>query len=310
MARKVILDVDPGVDDCLALCLALTDPRLEVVAVTATAGNVAGEQATRNIQAIIERIDPPRWPRIGTALVEDAPGVDRRHLHGQDGLSNTSYQVSELHHRHSSDKVICDEVRSAPGQVTILALGPLGNIAAAMQRDPSLATQIGHLIIRGGTFAGSGDVTAAAEFNFYCNPRAARAVIRSPVTKTLIPLDITQQAMLTYDFLDQLENSSSKTAALLGEVLPPAFRAHRQHLGLEGLSVDDTIAVIAAVENPLFETAGFSVDVETGGEVALGACIVDRRRLTEEQNNNADVAVACDTEAVLRCLIRGLLRDG
>ena len=115
MARKVILDVDPGIDDAVALCLALFDPRLEVVAATAVAGNVPAEQATRNVQTIIEQLDPPRWPRIGVATEPDmAAAVDNRSIHGSDGLGNADFAVAELHHQHPSEKVICDEVRAAP----------------------------------------------------------------------------------------------------------------------------------------------------------------------------------------------------
>ena len=123
MACKVILDVDPGIGDAVAMCMALFDPRLEVLAVTAVAGNVAAEQATRNVQAIIEQLDPPRWPRIGAAREPDrGRSVDSRHLYGEDGLGNACFQVAELHNRHESDKVICDEVRAARDQVTIIAV--------------------------------------------------------------------------------------------------------------------------------------------------------------------------------------------
>src|SRR5262249_7219311 len=150
MPRKVILDVDPGIDDAVALALALFDPRLEVVAVTAVAGNVSAEQATRNVQTIIEQLDPPRLPRIGAAVEpERAAPVDARHIHGADGLGNADFPVAELHQRHPSEKVIADEIRAAPDSVTIIALGPLTNVASALRRDPTLAGQIGHLLVTG-----------------------------------------------------------------------------------------------------------------------------------------------------------------
>ena len=111
MAKKILLDVDPGIDDAVALCLALFDPEVEVVAVTAVAGNVSAEQSTRNVQAVIEQLDPPRWPRIGVASDPEF-GLPRRstHPHGPDGLGNAQFEVSELQHRHPSEKLICDEV--------------------------------------------------------------------------------------------------------------------------------------------------------------------------------------------------------
>ena len=120
MARKLIIDCDPGIDDAVALAMALFDPRLEVVAVTATEGNVAARQASRNAQAIVERLDPPRYPRLGAATSPDhPPSVDGRRMHGEDGLGNAGFAVSQLHHPHLSDKIICDEVRNAPDAVTI-----------------------------------------------------------------------------------------------------------------------------------------------------------------------------------------------
>src|SRR6185503_9221040 len=129
MPRKVIIDCDPGIDDAVALTMALFDPRLEVVAVTAVAGNAPAERATLNVQAIIEQLDPPRFPRVGTATaLENVASPNARHIHGDDGLGNAGFQVSQLARQHPSEKLICDEVRAAPGEVTILCLGPLTNI--------------------------------------------------------------------------------------------------------------------------------------------------------------------------------------
>ncbi|HJT32817.1 MAG TPA: nucleoside hydrolase, partial [Pirellulales bacterium] len=278
MARKIILDVDPGIDDALALTLALFDPRLEVVAVTAVAGNVSAEQATRNVQAIIEQLDPPRWPRIGAAVQpEYDPRVDSRHVHGADGLGNADFPVAELHHQHPSDKVITDEIRMAPESITLVALGPLTNIATVLRRDPGLAEQVGQLVIMGGAVHGPGNVTPAAEFNIYCDPAAAREVFRSRTTKTLVPLDITSQVMMTYDLLHQLPDESTSAGRFLRRVLPFAFRSHRQLFGLEGAHVHDAVALAAVTDPELFETERMAADVETQGELTLGATVFDRR---------------------------------
>src|SRR3954469_22030474 len=160
MPRKIIIDCDPGIDDAVALAMALFDPRLEVVAVTAVAGNVSAERATLNVQALIEQLDPPRYPRMGTATpAENAPSVDSRHIHGDDGLGTAGLQVSRLARQHPSEKLICDEVRAAPGEVTILCLGPLTNIARALSRDPAIAAQMGRLVILGGAVNCIGNIT-------------------------------------------------------------------------------------------------------------------------------------------------------
>lgn len=305
MARKVILDVDPGIDDAVAMCLALFDPRLEVVAVTATAGSVSAEQATRNVQAIVEQLDPPRLPRLGVAREPDngLPG-DLQHLYGADGLGNAYFEVAELHHRHASDKVICDEVRAAPDAVTIIALGPLTNIARALSRDPELASMVGQLHIMGGALA-TGDVTPAAQFNIYCDPESARTVIRSPTTKTLIPLDITQQLVMTYDQLDELPDATTRIGRLLRKILPHAFRTHRMALGLEGIHLHDAVAMVAALHPELFEMKPMSGDVETAGHLTTGATVFDRRS-TPQWRSNMEVAVDIDVAAVMDCILRGL----
>jgi len=290
MARKILLDVDPGVADALALCLALEDPRLDVVAVTATGGNTAPARATRNVHALVERLDPRRLPRIGAADPEQALRTDGRALCGPDGLCGANLSVAELHHRHPSPKVIADAIRSAPGDITIVACGPLSNLATVLRREPDLATQIGHLIIAGGTLAGPGNATAAAEFNIYCDAEAAQFVFRSPVTKTLLPLDVTAQVMLNYDLLGQLPSAESALGSVLHSILPGAFRAHRQRLGLEGIFVHELVAIVSTLHPELFTTEPFHCDVETTGDLTYGATVLDRLNSIRSPSSTASCA--------------------
>lgn len=308
--KKVIIDVDAGIDDAVALAWALFDPQLEVIAVTATGGNVLPEQATRNVQAIIEQLDPPRWPRIGVASLPDEglPALSLP-LYGSDGLGNAGFQVSPLQHKHPSEKVICDEVRAAPEQITIIALGPLTNLARAFTRDPALAAMVGQMVIMGGTLSGSGNVTPAAEFNIYCDPPAARTVFRSNVTKTLVPLDITTQVVFAYDLLDQLPSESTRAGRFLRKILPYVFRSHRQELGLEGIYLHDAVALAAVLHPELFELEMTAGDVETAGELTFGATVFDRRRVREWRANLA-VVTSLDTTAVADSVLRGLAAAG
>ncbi|HEX3600260.1 MAG TPA: nucleoside hydrolase [Lacipirellulaceae bacterium] len=305
MARKIILDVDPGIDDAVAVCLALEDPSLDVLAVTATGGTVSPEQSTMNVQAIVEQLDPQRWPRLGCASNDQILRADGRHLFGANGLCGAHFAVAKRHHQHSSVKVICDEVRAAPGDVTIVATGPLTNIAAALQQQPDLASLIGHLIMIGGTFGGPGNVTAAAEFNIYCDADAARAVFHSQVTKTLIPIDVSSRVMLNFDLLEKLPDGDSRRGELLRRILPGAFRAYRQHLGVEGIHLHDAVAIVAALEPELFTTERMYGDVETEGTLTYGATVFDRRR-NPENRPNMDVAVEMDTPAVTDHIVRRL----
>ncbi|MCG8449246.1 MAG: nucleoside hydrolase [Pirellulales bacterium] len=305
MARKVLLDVDPGIADAMALCLALSNPQLEVVGVTATGGNVTPRQASRNVQTIVEQLDPDRSPRIGAADLDQPLRTDGRQLCGTDGLCGADLRFAELHHRHPSVKVMADAIRSAPGEVTIIAGGPLSNVASLLQREPDLATQVGHLIIVGGTLHGPGDVTAAAEFNIYCDAEAARLVFHSPVTKTLLPLCVTSTVVLDYALLDQLTAGSTNAARVLQAILPGAFRAFRQRLGLEGIYAAEAVAVVSVLHAELLETDRFYGDVETAGGLTHGATVLDRRRIRPHQPN-MDVAVQIDSSAAIDCILRGL----
>lgn len=306
MPRKVILDVDPGIDDAMALSAALFDPRLEVVAVTAVAGNVPAPQATRNLQAIIEQLDPPRWPRLGAASDPDyGLPVDGRYMHDVDGLGGVGFDVAELHRMHPSEKVLADAIRAEPEAITIVALGPLTNIARALQRDPDLQGMVGQIVIVGGAVTGSGNITPAAEFNIYCDPDSAQAVFRSRTTKTLIPLDVTNQVVLTFDFLNGLPEEATKVGGFLRKILPPAFRIYRQQFGLEGIHCHDTVGLMAVTDPELFTMQEMPGDVETMGELTTGATVFDRRRLPASKKN-MDVAVRLETEKVIPRIVESL----
>jgi purine nucleosidase len=309
MARKVILDVDPGVDDAVAMCLAFAASELDVLAVTAVGGNVVADQATRNVQAIVEQLDPPRWPRLGAASADRMLRADSRHIFGADGLCGAHFPLAELHHQRPSVKVIHDEVQGAPGDVTIIALGPLSNIAAALHQQPELASQIGHLIILGGTLAGPGNVTPAAEFNVYCDAEAARDVFRSQVTKTVIPIDVTNRILFGFDLLQKFPAGKSRTSQLLQRMLPGAFRAYHQVLGLEGIHLHDAVAVVASMHPELFMMERMHGEVETDGTITHGVTVFDRRRHPESRPN-LDVAVDVDAKAVADCICKTLAAAG
>jgi len=308
MARKIIIDCDPGIDDAVALTMALFDPRLEIVALTATGGNVPVEQTNRNLQGIVEWLDPPRLPRLGYGTAaESGPPTDARHIHGADGLGNLHLPVPELHHQHRSEKIIHDEIRQAPEDVTLLTLGPLTNVARAFRRDPTLAMQIGQVVIGGGAVNQIGNVTPSAEFNIYCDPAAAREVFSLPVTKTLVPLDVTRQVTFSLDLIDNLPEENTRAGDLLRKLLPFLFRSHRQQLGLEIIHLQDSMALLALTDPDLFETTGMAGDVETSGELTMGATVFDRR-VAPQWRENMEVVTDINEEGVRRRL-RELLRN-
>lgn len=317
MGRKVIIDCDPGIADAVALCLGLFDSRLEVLAATAVAGVVPAHQATANLQAIVDHLDPPRMARVGAAVDLERAPKDTESVfsspalpaQGADGMGNAHLEVARHHRSHLSEKLIIDEVRANPDQVTVLCLGPLTNLARAFQRDPLLPSMLDRLVIAGGCVPGSGNVTPAAEFNMHYDPEAARAIFQSPTTKTLVPLDATTQVPLHLDIVEELPPETTQAGMLLRRIIPFAFRAHRQGLGTESIVLPEAVAVIALLCPELFETVEMQADIEIRGELTTGATIFDRR-LNAPVRANMEVAVAADIPAVASELVRGLKNAG
>jgi inosine-uridine nucleoside N-ribohydrolase len=310
MASKVIIDCDPGIDDACALILALLDKRVDVVAVTAVAGNVSAERSSLNVQTIIEQLDPPRLPRIGVAqMADEAPATDSTPFHGKYGLGDAEYPTTSPHHRHPSDKLICDEVRAAPHEVTLLCLGPLTNVARALQRDPELESLIQEIVVVGGAVACGGDVTPAAEFNIYYDSVAARSVFRSNAHKRLIPLDVTNRVSMTYGMLDELPKATTRVGGLLRKMLPFTFRAHRQLRGEESVKLPGLVGLLALLHPELFESQEMAGDVELRGDLTKGETVFDRRA-KRIWRDNLSVAMQVDTRAIETAMVRCLIESG
>lgn len=310
MPRKVIIDCDPGIDDAVALAIALFDPRLEVLAVTAVAGNVSAEISARNVQAIIERLDPPRYPRIGAGTTPDTgPGIDARHVHGDDGLGNVGYSVSQLVRQHPAEKIIADEIRAAPNEVTILCLGPLTNVARAFQREPALLDMVGQVMMVGGAVNCVGNITATAEFNIYCDPESARSVFMAPITKSLVPLDVTSRVAFDFGFVNHLPPETTRAGVLLRAMLPHLTRVYRQYHGMETFFLHEAVGLTALTNPELFEMTEMAGDVEISGELTAGTTVFDRR-VTYRGPRNMEVARELDVAAVTDCVLRGLTEAG
>lgn len=298
MARKVIIDCDPGIDDAVALTLALFDPRLDVVAITACAGTVDGEQATQNVRALVERLDPPRMPRIGLALDPElgAAVSNGTLLHGEDGLGNLDWEPVSRQHSLPSDKLIADRLRADPGEVTIVCMGPLTGVAKAMGRDPALVPMVDRLIIAGGSVNGIGNVSPSAEFNMHFDPVSAQAVFHSATTKSLIPLEIARELSFGFELVEKLPPKYTKVGAVLGEIVPFFCRAARQQLGQESIHLHAVLPILMLVEPMLFEWEELAGDVEIGGELSRGTTIFDRRS-PRQWRTNMEVATAIDKTA-------------
>ena len=302
-----MIDADPGVGDAIAIALAMLDPDVDLLAVTATAGCVSGSIASRNLQAVVELIDPDKWPRIGASDAdlplpggELIPGfLDPVLLNGRMGLGDNPVSVAELHKRHESVKLLNELVRQYPQEVTLLTLGPLTNVLAAQERDTEFLSLLRGLVCLGGSVAVGGDATAAAEFNIFANPEAAQSVLRYPTTKTLVPLDAAQQATLTYEQFERLSDIGiGRAGKAVLHWLQFGLRAAHEHLGSEAFALREIVALAAVSHDRLVQTQPMAIDVETQTGLCRGATVFDRRP-SRRWRPNIDVVESVDSRGVL-----------
>lgn len=305
--KKLIIDLDPGIGDSLAVAIALNDPQVDVLGLTAVAGCVSPRNATLNLQRVVEQIDPAKWPRIGAA----APLISGRDnltpielgclapLNGASGLGDTDFPVADLHHRHEAAKLLVDLVRNYPQEITLVTLGPLTNVMAACERMPEFLSMLGSFVCLGGTIEAPGDITSVAELNFYVAPEAARLALTTPATTLLVPTDTTAGVVMTFEHLTKLaDRSDSRTVTLLQRLLPYALRSHHHYLGVEGIPIREVVALAAATRPQLFKTQPMHVDVEVRGELTKGMAVFDRRHVPGWRSN-IEVAVEADARGIL-----------
>lgn len=316
LPSSLIIDADPGIGDALAVALALLDPEVDLLAVTATSGCVSGATATRNLQAVIELIDPAKWPRLGASDVElPLPGgelmpgfVDPALLNGRHGLGDGVVAVAELHKPHDAVKLLIEVVRQHPQEITLLTLGPLTNVLAAQERDPEFLSLLRELICFGGSIAVGGNATAAAEFNIFADPEAARHILRSPATKTLVPLDAAQQLVLNYDQFARLSDVGiGRAGKAILEWLQFGLRASHEHLGNEGFVLSEVVALAVVAQSRLVHTSSMAVDVETQTGLCRGVTVFDRRA-SRRWRDNIEVVDELDSQGLLDYFGRMLRR--
>lgn len=304
MARKVVIVADPGIDGACALALALQDPAFEVLAVGATAGNVGPAQATRNVHTVVEQVDPPRWPRVGAALPVEYD-VDGKALHGPSGLGGAELPCAQLHHPHSADKLLIDLARQYPKEVVVLVLGPATALARAIDRDPGLPALLQRVVWVGGAWREPGDASAVAEFHFYCDPPAARQVLRCGAPLTLIPLDVSRTLLFSPTDLTELLAADTGPCAFLRKLVPHALRVTANTYGVEGCYLPDVAGVVALAVPEALARRAVAADVETRGELTRGMCVIDLRP-TAAARPNAEMVVHLDAAAARQYVARTL----
>ena len=290
MPRGIIIDTDPGVDDALALLLALRSPEVYVEAITVVSGNVHLDLCLENVFRVLEAAGvserPPIGPGCERPLSRDP--VEAAHVHGDDGLGG----ITELREpdgqlrypapaiepvgRHAVD-VILELIGNHPGQITIVALGPLTNIATAIQKDAATMRQVKELIVMGGSLNGQGNVTPVAEFNFYADPEAARVVVQSGIGLTIVGLDVTHRAILPRKEFDERASKQTGLYTRFLRDLTANWFDFAEGRALDGAYLHDPLAIGVAINPSFVRAETFLADVETMGELTQGMLVTDRR---------------------------------
>lgn len=302
MARKLIIVGDPGIDGAFAVALALHDPELELLGLAATAGNVSAEQATRNVHILIEQFDPPRWPRLGAALPIKYE-IDAVKQHGVGGLGGIDFPCAQLHHPHPSDKLLSDLLHLHPKEVAVVLMGPATVFARALDRDSELATLVERLIIVGGSWHEPGDASAVAEFHFFCDPPAARQVLRCGAPITLLPLDVTRKLLFAPTELLSLPDSESRITQFLRRIVPQGIAGAASLFGIEGFYLQDVLGLVPLVLPSALTTRSVAADVEVRGELTRGMSVFDGR-WGSSTKSNIEVATGVDVAAVRQYIQR------
>jgi purine nucleosidase len=271
---RLILDVDTGVDDALALALAVRHPDVQLEAVLTVAGNVSLELTTRNTLRVLD------W--LGATGVPVFAGADRplagplreaSHWHGPDGLGGA--QLPEAT-RKAADlnavSYLIEAVKNAPGELTLVCTAPLTNVALALRREPRIVDLVRQVVVMGGAARPPGNVTPVAEFNVYADPEAAACVFEQAWPLTMVGLDVTNRVTLSRLERNALDGDSAE-AVLVREVTRYLFDVRR----VEAMALHDPLAVAVAIQPGLVATIAADVEVETGGRHTLGQTVVDLR---------------------------------
>ncbi len=314
MPRRIIIDTDPGVDDALALLLALRSPELQIEAITVVSGNVHLDLCLENAFRILNAAGVSERPPVAQGCerpLERSP-VEAAHVHGDDGLGQITkilesngplrYPAPAIEPvgRHAVD-VILDLVGKHPDQISIVALGPLTNIATAIRKDATTMGQLQELIVMGGSLNGQGNVTPVAEFNFYADPEAARVVVQSGIGVTVVGLDVTHRAVLPRKAFDERTGSESNDYTRFLRDVTAKWFDFAEGRSLDGAYLHDPLAVGVAIDPSFVETEVFAADVETGGELTQGMLVTDRRRVPGvEEGTPIRGCVEVDSERFVR----------
>lgn len=310
--NHVIIDTDPGVDDALALILALSSPEIKVEAVTTVVGNVSQHKAHLNALKILDFMDADGIPvarGAGRPLLREASHAED--VHGESGLGEALLPEPRIKsHEASAVKLILDKAYELGKELTLIALGPLTNIASAILADPKIVNMIAGLVFMGGAYSltpyGHGNITPVAEFNIWHDPEAAKIVFESGIPLKAVGLDITADPSnsIRTDQYREIEELGTKRSRLVADLCRGLIR----RFGL--VQLHDPIAVAVALNPDLAETKKFFVDVETIGLLTRGQTIPDRRlHRPLRREPNMEICVSLDSGRFMKLFMERVVHE-
>ncbi|MDQ0206832.1 nucleoside hydrolase [Alkalicoccobacillus murimartini] len=304
MSRKVLLDVDTGVDDALGIILAIHSKELDVVAITTVNGNVSLETATLNTCKIVEMTGASSIPIIpGANQPLERSSYFEHRIHGADGIGGA---LADVHPTKKPENVYAPDymielAKSSSQPLSFIMTGPLTNLAEAIKKCPELPSYIDEVVFMGGVVADPGNVTPVAEYNMYVDPEAARVVFEAGFKKlTQVGLDVTRKALLTEDHLQQLDDT--KYGAYIRQSTSDYMTRYIERNGVKACAMHDPLAVAVAINPDLVQTTLLSVDIETSSRLCDGQTVCDfQNRL--QKTPNIHVSLEVDAEAFLKLFV-------
>ena len=287
MKPLLLIDTDTASDDAVALIMALRSPAIRVLAITTVAGNVAVQQSTRNALYTAELCGADVPVFMGAEKPLHREHQSAHWFHGRDGLGDHGYPAPRrsAEKLHASDAIIAT-IEANPGLV-LVTLGPLTNIARALQRNPSIAAKVGRCVVMGGAPCCEGNVTPAAEYNIWCDPEAARIVLRSGLPVELVGWHLCRgAAALNVNDIERVLSFDTMLARFAIECNSRAQEAYFEQTGEHGISLPDPVAMSIALDPTIVTQQSENyVDVETSSELTLGTTVVDRLNVAGNERN-------------------------
>jgi len=288
-ARKIIIDTDPGQDDAVAILLALGSPKeIDVLGITAVAGNVPLELTQKNARMICELAGRPDIPVFAGSKNPLAKRlVTAEHVHGKTGLDGPTLPDPKmpLQEKHAVDFII-ETLRTQPaGSVTLCPLGPLTNIASAFNQAPDIIEKVQEIVLMGGAYFEVGNITPAAEFNIYVDPEAAEIVFKAGAPITVMPLDVTHKALVTKARNDAFRDLGTPVGIAVAEMTDFFERYDKEKYGSAGAPLHDPTVIAYLIKPKLFTGRFINVEIETKSVLTRGMTVADWWRVTDREPN-------------------------